>query len=145
MSIRNDGYIRDIDVRYSPTRFVYPHTTDKDKITITPPTGRDLLLIFGNDRHLRIDENVHVSTADLDTGTLENGKDYNLYACYDEGYIDYLLSLAETYPTGYDQNTSLRISGFHTLPGDVGAISGHPLSGYLAGEILPNSVISILK
>lgn len=140
MSIRNDGYIHDIDVRYSPTRFIYPHSTDKDKVTVTVPDGRDLLLIFGNGRHLRIDEDIDISTAELDTGSVSNGKDYNTYACYDNGYVELLNSLAATYPAGYDADTSIKMGGYHTLSENVGTIGGHPLSGYVANEILPNSV-----
>ncbi len=32
------------------------------------------------------------------------------------------------------------IGGFHTLCADVGEIPGHPLSGFLAGDILPHSL-----
>lgn len=80
------------------------------------------------------------SVTDLDTGTLSIGSDYYVYACDNNGVIDYVVSLNTTYPTGYTANTSRKIGGFHTLPGDVGTISGHALSGYVALDILPASI-----
>ena len=51
-----------------------------------------------------------------------------------------ILSANATYPTGYTASTSRKIGGFHCLCVAVGTISGHPLSGFLAGDILPASV-----
>ena len=63
------------------------------------------------------------------------GKDFYVYATAD-GLI---LSSNATYPTGYTAATSRKIGGFHCLCVNVGTISGHPLSGFLAGDILPAS------
>ena len=73
----------------------------------------------------------------LDTGTMQPGRDYYVYLCWD-GLI--WVSANSTYPNGYDANTSRKIGGFHTLCANVGTISGHMLSGLTAGSILPNSV-----
>ena len=77
----------------------------------------------------------------LDTGTLSNGKDYCVYLCdngTDAGVL--LISLNSTAPSGYTSGNSRKIGGFHTLCANVGTISGHPLSGYTANQVLPGSV-----
>ncbi len=77
----------------------------------------------------------------LDTGALSNGKDYCVYLCddgSDNGLL--LISLNSTAPAGYTATNSRKIGGFHTLCAAVGAISGHPLSGYTANQVLPLSV-----
>lgn len=85
------------------------------------------------------DYEITIATA-LDTGTIQAGKDYNLYICDNNGVKTYVVSLNSTYPTGYTASTSRKIGGFHTLCVDVGTISGHALSGYTAGQILPASI-----
>ena len=88
-----------------------------------------------------IDTNTVVSTAtDMDTGSISNGKDYYVYACDDSGTLAFKISLASTYPSGFTAATSRKIGGFHTLCTNVGTISGHPLTGYTANSILPQSV-----
>ena len=76
----------------------------------------------------------------LDTGTISNGKDYYVYACNNSGTLVFRVSLASTFPAGFSAETSRKIGGFHTLCADVGTITGHPLSGFVAGDILPDSV-----
>ena len=75
------------------------------------------------------------------------GRDFYIYACAPEsGYIPTLiLSANSTVPDGYTSQTSRKVGGFHCLCVDAGTnISDnnnvHPLSGYLAGDILPASV-----
>lgn len=65
------------------------------------------------------------------------GKDFYVYALQAGGVI---LSANSTYPTGYTASNSRKIGGFHCLAVAVGTISGHTLSGYVAGDILPLSV-----
>ena len=65
------------------------------------------------------------------------GKDFYVYALQAGGVI---LSANSTYPTGYTAANSRKIGGFHCLCVAVGTISGHTLSGYVAGDILPRSV-----
>lgn len=72
----------------------------------------------------------------LDTGVVQQAKDYCLYLVPGG---DIVASLNTTWPEGYDEKTR-KIGGLHTLCADVGVISGHPLSGYVAGSILPASV-----
>ena len=65
------------------------------------------------------------------------GKNFYIYALQAGGVI---LSANSTYPTGYTALNSRKIGGFHCLCVSVGTISGHTLSGYVAGDILPRSV-----
>lgn len=101
------------------------------------------LVVDGVPRWVRqeTDQNLSAETL-LDTGsTLQAGKDYCLYLCDDgAGGTQYVVSLNSTFPAGHDADDSRKIGGFHTLCANVGTISGHPLSGYVAGEILPASV-----
>ena len=64
------------------------------------------------------------------------GKDFYLYATT-SGLI---LSANATVPTGFDASTSRKIGGFHCLCLSVGTISGHSLTGFLTGDILPASI-----
>ncbi|DBA35196.1 TPA_asm: tail protein [Caudoviricetes sp. vir525] len=69
------------------------------------------------------------------------GKDFYIYVCIPgSGFSPILvLSAATTYPAGYSAADSRKIGGFHCECVDVGTISGHALTGYLAGDIIPRS------
>ena len=64
------------------------------------------------------------------------GKDFYIYGREAGGYI---LSNNSTYPLGYTAANTRKLGGFHCLCVDVGTISGHALSGYVVGDILPRS------
>lgn len=64
------------------------------------------------------------------------GNDFYLYATTS----GLKLSANATVPTGFDASTSRKIGGFHCLCLSVGTISGHSLTGFLAGDILPASI-----
>ena len=68
------------------------------------------------------------------------GKDFYIYACADGDALKLVVSPNSTVPTKYTADSSRKIGGFHCLCEDVGTISGHALSGYVAGDILPASV-----
>ncbi|MCK9570984.1 hypothetical protein M0R72_18695 [Candidatus Pacearchaeota archaeon] len=70
------------------------------------------------------------------------GKDFYIYACVPtSGYTpDLILSAAVTYPAGYTADNSRMVGGFHCECVAVGTISGHSLTGYLAGDIIPRGV-----
>ena len=74
------------------------------------------------------------------------GKDFYVYACAPTaGYEPtFILSANSTVPTGYTADNSRKIGGFHCLCLNVGTITGHPLSGYTTGLILPASVWCLL-
>ena len=75
------------------------------------------------------------------------GKDFYIYACQPTDGTSVpkiVLSANSTVPTGYTASNSRKIGGFHCLCADVGTISGHALSGYVKGNILPASVWDLL-
>ncbi len=76
------------------------------------------------------------------------GKDFYVYACQpsptNKDNPVFLISANSTFPNGYDANNSRNVGGFHCLCVDVGAIAGHTLTNYVAGDILPQSVWDIL-
>jgi hypothetical protein len=74
------------------------------------------------------------------------GQNFRLYACKPaSGRVpDFVVSANATAPTGYTTSTSRKIGMFHCECADVGTISGHALTGYLAGDILPRSIQDLL-
>jgi len=70
------------------------------------------------------------------------GKDFYVYACQPvSGSVPiFKISAATTYPFGYNANNSRKIVTFHCECANVGTISGHPLTGFLAGDIVPRSI-----
>jgi len=69
-----------------------------------------------------------------------SGKDFYVYALSTGRLI---LSANSTVPTGYTADNSRLIGGFHCLCLAAGTISGHTLTGFLAGDIIPASVWDI--
>lgn len=81
--------------------------------------------------------------ATMATAANRKGKDFYVYACQPTDGTTVpkiILSANSTMPTGYTATNSRKIGGFHGECADVGTISGHALSGYAAGDILPASV-----
>jgi hypothetical protein len=82
------------------------------------------------------------------TAANRNGEDVYLYAVEPSSGTtpNFCLSSNSTYPNGTvggvtaSATNSRKIGGFHCLCVDVGTISGHSLTGYLDGDILPRSV-----
>ena len=69
------------------------------------------------------------------------GTDAYIYAVATDTLVpSFVLSENSTVPTGYTADNSRKIGGFHGLCADVGTIANHPLSGYVAGDVLPASV-----
>lgn len=114
------------------------HVTDHDKVVIK---GANNIPILIGASWFFVDADVNVSTAlDIDTGSVTNGENYYIYACDDNGILSFKISLNSTYPSGFTASSSRKIGGFHTLCANVGTISGHTLTGYLANDILPASI-----
>ena len=90
---------------------------------------------------LNVSANWDTLTPNYTVAANRAGKDFYVYACVPvSGYVPViLLSAATTYPAGYTADNSRKIGGFHCECVDVGTISGHPLTGYLAGDIIPRS------
>ncbi|MDZ7789738.1 MAG: hypothetical protein U5L08_04440 [Xanthomonadales bacterium] len=76
------------------------------------------------------------------------GKDFYLYYCQPASGSepDLILSANSTMPSAIPSgatptaDNTRKIAGFHCLCADVGTITGHSLSGFVAGDILPRSV-----
>ena len=119
-------------------RIIEAHATDHNKVVVK---GSNLIPMRIGTSWFLIDTDTNVdTTADIDTGSISNGKDYYVYACDNAGALTFKISLATTYPSGYSASTSRKIGGFHTLCASVGTISGNTLSGYTANQILPASI-----
>jgi len=82
------------------------------------------------------------------TPSSRNGEDVYIYAVEPSSGTtpNFCLSSNSTYPDGtvggvtVSATNSRKIGGFHCLCVDVGTISGHSLTGYEDGDILPRSV-----
>lgn len=119
------------------------YTTNKTTITIYPTWVN----INGMGYVLEGTKTIDIENADnWDDSTYTSaaqraGKDFYIYACepISNDAPDFILSANSTVPTGYTADNSRKIGGFHCLCLSVGTISGHTLSGYLTGDILPNS------
>jgi len=82
------------------------------------------------------------------TAANRNGEDVYVYAVEPSSGTtpNFCLSSNSTYPNGTvggvtaSATNSRKIGGFHCLCVGVGTISGHSLTGYLEGDILPRSV-----
>lgn len=78
------------------------------------------------------------------------GRDFYIYAVYSDTLAPtFILSINSTIAHGTTDDTSRKVGGFHCLCVDAGTnISDngniHPLSGYVAGDIIPASVWDIL-
>lgn len=68
------------------------------------------------------------------------GKDFYIYAIDNSGTTLIEISANSTVPDGYTSATSRKIGGFHCLCVAVGTISGHTLTGFVAGDVLPASI-----
>ena len=80
-------------------------------------------------------------SASYTSGSSRAGKDFYIYACNSDSPTPTILfSNNSSAPSGYTSANSRLIGGFHCLCVSVGTISGHTLTGYAAGDILPASV-----
>lgn len=120
-------------------------TSAKTTLTVYPTwiniCGTGYIL---TDEHV-IDLTVEASWDDNQYITASNraGKDFYIYACHPALVSPtpvFKLSASKIVPSGYTSANSRLIGGFHCECEDVGTIAGHALSGYVAGDIIPNSV-----
>jgi len=83
-----------------------------------------------------------ISPTDYAVAANRAGKDFYIYACQpgSGNSPTFVLSANSTVPTGYTSSNSRKIGGFHCLCLSVGAVAGHPLTGFLTGDILPASI-----
>lgn len=93
-----------------------------------------------------------VSGTDWTDAANRAGKDFYVYACQPTSgsVLDLILSanasIPDAMPSGETPtaDNTRKISGFHCLCEDVGTISGHALTDYVQGDILPASVWDVL-
>ena len=141
---RQDGY-------YSRNRMWKNKGSDSEanRRTLVSPSHM-LVNIGGAGAHayeveaaVELDLNTAANWDDSQYATAANraGKDFYVYACVPvSGYVPVIiLSAATTYPAGYTADNSRKIGGFHCECVNVGTISNHPLTDYLAGDIIPRS------
>lgn len=130
------------DIRWSLNT---PYTTAANRYKIVSPTNL-AVDVNGTIYSLSAAQEIDLSNAanwdtvtptDYTVAATRAGKDFYIYVVTGGGL---LLSAASTYPSGYDANTSRKIAGFHCVCVDVGTISGHTLTGFLAGDVLPASI-----
>lgn len=114
--------------------------TDNTNLKVLGATNGPIPLKVGTRWFLITTDVVVDSVDDLDTGSIAAGTDYYVYACDNNGVIDYVVSANSTYPTGYTADNSRKIGGYHTLSVSVGTIGGHSLTGFVANDILPASL-----
>jgi hypothetical protein len=118
-----------------------PYVSDANNTTVIIPAGLEVNI--GNYAFVtQSDSQVDISLAG--TATERAGKDVYIYACWpsnvESGIPVFVASMNSTTPTGYNATNSRKIGGVHCLCADVGTIAGHPLSGYVAGDVLPASL-----
>ncbi|MDR3244671.1 MAG: hypothetical protein LBT79_07985 [Elusimicrobiota bacterium] len=123
---------------------------NKRQITIKANT-KIMLSVAGVERWAFLSQDTAINVENvLDTSSvLQNGKNYYIYLVPDGNLTKFIVSLNSTYPSGYTANNSRKIGGFHTLCASVpstqtmllnGQTVLHSLSGYVAGDILPQSI-----
>lgn len=81
------------------------------------------------------------ATPDYTVAANRAGKDFCFYLLTTGALI---LSANAIAPTGHTTADSIKLGGFHCLCAAVGTISGHTLTGFVAGDILPDSVWDLL-
>jgi len=127
-----------------------PYSTAANRYTILTPNKLSVD-INGTVYFLTAQAEIDLSSAaNWDTTSPTNyttaanraGKDFYIYACVPVSGSSpkIVLSANSTMPSGYSASTSRKIGGFHGLCVAVGTISGHTLTGFVAGDVLPASI-----
>ncbi len=131
-----------------------PYTTAANRYTILTPNKLSVD-INGTVYFLTAQAEIDLSSAaNWDTTSPTNyttaanraGKDFYIYACVpvSGSTPKVVLSANSTTPSGYSASTSRKIGGFHGLCVAVGTISGHTLTDFVAGDVLPASIWDLL-
>ena len=124
------------------------NATAADRITLLSPNR---MTVNVDDKGFALSEQIDMdlslaanwdptSATDYTQAANRAGKNFYIYECANDGELVHLLSANSTYPGNYTADTSRKVGGFPCLCAAVGTISGHALSGYLAGDILPAGV-----
>lgn len=127
-----------------------PYATAGNRLIIQSPTAMAVDIngtVFIVRSQIEIDVSVAAkwdtqTPTDYTVAANRAGKDFYIYACApSSGEAPViLLSAASTYPSGYTASNSRKIGGFHCVCVAVGTISGHALTGFVAGDVLPYSI-----
>lgn len=126
-----------------------PDAWNGAQLTIISPTLLEVAIgnkVYTLSEQRTIDISDQTSWDDKTLAAAENrsGKNFYIYACTPKsGEVpDFILSANSTVPTGdgYTADNTRKIAGFHCECMDIGTISGHALSRYAHGDILPASV-----
>ncbi|MBQ9422942.1 MAG: hypothetical protein IJU32_05135 [Pyramidobacter sp.] len=125
------------------TWYKRPSLMTPNKTTVTIPAGMQVAInggLYITNTATTLNLNSFITAAN------RKGKDVYVYACVPTSGTQpvFVASLNSTVPSGYTSSNSRKIGGCHCLCADVGTISGHTLSGYVAGDILPASVWDLL-
>lgn len=116
-----------------------------NKTSITIPAN---LSVKVGDGYYSTEQDITLQLSGVETAENLAGKDVYIYACQpvDISATNPILTLSlnSTVPDGYNADNSRKIGGFHCLCANVGTIEGHTLSGYVAGDILPQSVWDLI-
>lgn len=135
------------DTVYAINQRIYPQggTTGYMYVCTTPGTSSTLIPTFPTTVGETYNDGSVVWTCEIDYTYPANrkGKDFYIFACEDltsAEVLKIIISANSTVPIGYTALTSRKIGGFHCLCEDVGVIANHPLSDYIAGDILPCSI-----
>ncbi len=125
-----------------------PYTTAANRYTLLSPNRMTVninnsgyALLAQIEIALSVAANWDSIVTDYTVAANRAGKNFYIYACEQDGASPkILLSAASTYPAGYTASNSRKIGGFHCLCVAVGTISGHTLTGFVAGNVLPASI-----
>ena len=129
--------------RYSP----FAIASGRRQITIRRGTYIPVE-INGVDRWFKADEDLVIDVEAVLGSALENGKDYNVFLVQDGAGLEIKIDTADV-PSGYTAGQVKAIIGFHTECVNIGTglnynfgglVMDHPLNGFVAGDILPQSV-----
>lgn len=122
-----------------------------DRITLQTPTALSVV-VGGVLQEITAQTDIDLSVAanwdaiiptDYTVAANRAGVDFYIYACQSGtpgGAPIIVLSDNPAVPVGYVAGNSRRVGGFHCLCVAVGAIGGHALTNFLAGDILTESV-----
>ena len=134
-----------VDTAYTLGQFVLPATPNNYVyVCTTAGTSDSSAPTFGTTVGGTTTDGTAVWTCYKDDMIAANraGQDYYIYDVWPTAGSTpkHIISKNATVPHGYDATNSRKVGGFHCLCLSAGTISGHPASGYLTGDIIPNSV-----
>ena len=133
--------ITQLIVEAHPNYYSRPKLFTPNKTVVT--IAKDTLVNIGGRGYITYSDKV-LELSSLATADSRKGRDVYIYACQPSVVTDiepvFVLSFNSTVPDGYTAENSRKIGGFHCLCAAIGNISGHSLSGYATGDIIPSSV-----